>query len=326
MRKIFAHCFLSESQKRYLEKNFALNIHNSNEKILSSDELIAIASGYDGIICQGNVVSNEYIKKNCNTLKVISNVSVGYDNVDIEFASRNNVAVLNTPNILDDAVADLSIGLLIAAARKICEGNNYVKAGKWKKNSWPLFLGEDLSEETLGIIGMGNIGKKVAIRASAFNLKILYHNRNRLNNEDETTYNASYSDLDNLLNLSKYVLLLCPLTAQTKYLMNKQTFALMRKDAFIINMARGKIIKEYDLVQALENRVIAGAGLDVFEFEPKVSEKLMTMKNTVLMPHAGSATYTTRRSMVEMACKNITNFLLNDVKDNLVRVSVILNL
>jgi lactate dehydrogenase-like 2-hydroxyacid dehydrogenase len=318
MRKIFAHCFLSESQKRYLEKNFALNIHNSNEKILSSDELIAIASGYHGIICQGNVVSNKYIKKNCNTLKVISNVSVGYDNVDIEFASRNNVAVLNTPNILDDAVADLSIGLLIASARKICEGNNYVKAGKWKKNSWPLFLGEDLSEETLGIIGMGNIGKKVAIRASAFNLKILYHNRNRLNNEDETTYNASYSDLDSLLNLSKYVLLLCPLTAQTKYLMNKETFALMRKDAFIINMARGKIIKEYDLVQALENRVIAGAGLDVFEFEPKVSEKLMTMKNTVLMPHAGSATYTTRRSMVEMACKNITNFLLNDVKDNLV--------
>ena len=121
MRKIFAHCFLSESQKRYLEKHFALYIHNSNEKILSSDELISIASGYDGIICQGNVVSNEYIKKNCNILKVISNVSVGYDNVDIEFASRNNVAVLNTPNILDDAVADLSIGLLIASARKICE-------------------------------------------------------------------------------------------------------------------------------------------------------------------------------------------------------------
>jgi len=318
MRKIFAHCFLDESQKKYLEKNFALNIHNANEKILSPDELVAIASGYDGIICQGNIVSNEYIKKNCNILKVISNVSVGYDNVDIEFASRNNVAVLNTPNILDDAVADLSIGLLIASARKICEGNNYIKAGKWKKNSWPLFLGEDLSEQTLGIIGMGNIGKKVATRASAFNLKILYHNRNKLNNIDETTYNASYSGLDNLLNLSKYVLLLCPLTEQTEHLMNKETFSLMREDAFIINMARGRIIKEYDLVEALENKVIAGAGLDVFEFEPKVSDKLMTMKNTVLMPHAGSATYTTRRSMVEMACKNITNFLLNDVKDNLV--------
>ena len=318
MRKIFAHCFLSEIQKKYLEKNFALNVHNANEKILSPDELVAHASGYDGIICQGNIVSNEYIKKNCNILKVISNVSVGYDNVDIEFASRYSVAVLNTPNILDDAVADLSMGLLIASARKICEGNNYVKAGKWKKNSWPLFLGEDLNGQTLGIIGMGNIGKKVATRASAFNLKILYHNRNKLDNKDETTFNASYSDLDHLLNLSKYVLLLCPLTEQTKYLMNKETFALMRKDAFIINMARGKIIKEYDLVEALENKVIAGAGLDVFEFEPKVSDKLMTMKNTVLMPHAGSATYTTRRSMVEMACKNITNFLLNDVKDNLV--------
>ena len=318
MRKIFAHCFLSESQKRYLEKNFALNIHNSNEKILSSDELIAIASGYDGIICQGNVVSNEYIKKNCNTLKVISNVSVGYDNVDIEFASRNNVAVLNTPNILDDAVADLSIGLLIAAARKICEGNNYVKAGKWKKNSWPLFLGEDLNGQILGIIGMGNIGKKVAARASAFNLKILYHNRNKLNHKDETSFNASYSSLSHLLNVSKFVLLLCPLTDETRHLMKKETFALMRKDAFIINLARGKIIKEDDLVEALENKVIAGAGLDVFEFEPKVSKQLMSMENTVLMPHAGSATYTTRRSMVELACKNITNFLLHNVKDNLV--------
>jgi glyoxylate reductase len=318
MRKIFAHCFLNKNQKKYLEDNFYVNVHDANEKILSPDELVAHASGYDGIISQGNIISNEYIKKNSNILKVISNVSVGYDNVDIEFASRNNVAVLNTPNILDDAVADLSIGLLIASARKICEGNNYIKAGKWKKNSWPLFLGEDLSEQTLGIIGMGNIGKKVATRASAFNLKILYHNRNKLNNIDETTYNASYSGLDNLLNLSKYVLLLCPLTEQTEHLMNKETFSLMREDAFIINMARGRIIKEYDLVEALENKVIAGAGLDVFEFEPKVSDKLMTMKNTVLMPHAGSATYTTRRSMVEMACKNITNFLLNDVKDNLV--------
>ena len=207
MRKIFAHCFLNESQKKYLEKNFFVDIHNANEKILSTDELLTHASGYEGVICQGNVVSNEYIKKNCNKLRVISNVSVGFDNVDIEFATKYNVAVLNTPNILDDAVADLAIGLLIALARKICSGNNYVKAGKWKKNSWPLFLGEDLNEQILGIIGMGNIGKKVASRASAFNLKILYHNRNRLNHKDETRFNASYSTLRHLLNVSKFVLL-----------------------------------------------------------------------------------------------------------------------
>ena len=318
MTKIFAHCFLDESQKKYLEDNFSVNVHNANEKILSPEELIAHASGFEGVISQGNIISNEYIKKNCNILKVISNVSVGYDNVDVEFATKCNVAILNTPNILDDAVADLAMGLLIASARKICSGNNYVKAGKWKKNSWPLFLGEDLNEQILGIIGMGNIGKKVATRASAFNLKILYHNRNRLNYMDETSFNASYSSLSHLLNVSKFVLLLCPLTDETRHLMKKKTFALMREDAFIINLARGKIIKEDDLVEALENKVIAGAGLDVFEFEPKVSKQLMSMENTVLMPHAGSATYTTRRSMVELACKNITNFLLHNVKDNLV--------
>ena len=318
MREIFAHCFLDEIHKKYLEENFSVKVHNANEKILSPDELISRASGYDGIISQGNIISNEYIKKNCNILKVISNVSVGYDNVDIEFASKHNVAILNTPNILDDAVADLAMGLLIASARKICSGNNYVKAGKWKKNSWPLFLGEDLNEQILGIIGMGNIGKKVAKRARAFNLKILYHNRNKLNHKDETNLNASYATLKHLLQVSKFVLLLCPLTDQTRHLLNKETFALMRKDAFIVNLARGKIIKEDDLVEALENKVIAGAGLDVFEFEPKVSKQLMSMENTVLMPHAGSATYTTRRSMVELACKNITDFLLYNIKDNLV--------
>lgn len=318
MGKIFAHCFLSDSQKKYLETNFLLHVHNANKKILSPDELISFASGYDGVICQGNTVSNEYIKKNSNILKVISNVSVGYDNIDTEFATKYNVAIFNTPNILDDAVADLTMGLLIAVARKICSGNNYLKAGKWKKNSWPLFLGEDLNGQTLGIIGMGNIGKKVATRARSFNLKIIYHNRNKLNHKDETYLNASYYDLKHLLSLSKFVLLLCPLTDATKHLMNKETFALMRKDAFIINIARGKIIKEHDLVEALENKVIAGAGLDVFEFEPKVSKKLMSMENTVLMPHAGSATYKTRKTMVELACKNITNYLLNNVRDNLV--------
>ena len=126
MRKIFAHCFLNKNQKKYLEDNFYVNVHDANEKILSPDELVAHASGYDGIISQGNIISNEYIKKNSNILKVISNVSVGYDNVDVGFATRYHVAILNTPNILNDAVADLAMGLLIASARKICSGNNYV--------------------------------------------------------------------------------------------------------------------------------------------------------------------------------------------------------
>ena len=139
MRKIFAHCFLNADQKKYLEDNFLVNIHNANEKILSPDQLIEYASGYEGIISQGNFISNQYIKTNSNTLKAISNVSVGFDNVDVDYASKHKVAIFNTPNILDEAVADLALGLIISTARKICEGNNYVKAGKWKKNSWPLF-------------------------------------------------------------------------------------------------------------------------------------------------------------------------------------------
>ena len=318
MRKIFVHCFLNSNQKKYLKKNFFIKVHDANERILLPDELLNYASGYDGIICQGNCVSNKYIEKNKSILKVISNVSVGYDNVDVEFATKHKIAIFNTPSILDDTVADLTIGLLISVARKICEGNNFVKSGKWKKNSWPLFLGEDLKNEFLGIIGMGNIGKKVAERANAFNLKILYNNRNKLGIEEENKYMASYCSLEQLLRKSKYVVILAPLNKQTKHLMNERTFSMMRRDAFIINIARGKIINENDLVKALEKKIIAGAGLDVFEFEPAVNSKLLKMNNTVLMPHAGSASYKTRNQMVELACKNISDYLLYNLKKNLI--------
>ena len=175
MKKIFVHCFLNEKQKKYLEKKFYVTIHNSNETILTPEKFLKKASGFEGIICQGNVINKQFINKNKRILKAISNVSVGYDNIDIESATKNKIAVFNTPNILGDTVADFAIGLILSIARKICDGNNYVKAGKWKKNSWPLFLGEDLKGEKLGIVGMGNIGKKVAERAKAFKLKIFTH-------------------------------------------------------------------------------------------------------------------------------------------------------
>ena len=143
MKKIFVHCKLTNRQEVYLSKNFEIKLHDANDKILSPELLIEQASGFDGVICQGNTISNKYIKKNENILKAISNVSVGYDNLDINYATKKQVAVFNTPNILDDTVADMAIGLLISVARKICEGNKFVKAGKWKKNSWPLYLGED---------------------------------------------------------------------------------------------------------------------------------------------------------------------------------------
>ena len=325
MKKIFVHCNLTHKQEVYLSKNFEIKLHDANDNILSPKHLIEKASGFDGIICQGNIISNKYIEKNENILKAISNVSVGYDNVDINYATEKKVAVFNTPNILDDTVADFTIGLILALTRKICEGNSFVKAGKWKKNSWPLFLGEDLKNELLGIIGMGNIGKKIALRAQSFGLKIIYHNRNKLKKNIERKYSANYSSLENLLNKSKYVLLALPLNAKTKHLINEKTLSMMRKDAYIVNIARGKIIKECDLVMALENNIIAGAALDVFEYEPEVNKKLLTMKNTVLMPHAGSASFTTRNAMIDLALKNINDFFLLGKCNNLVNNNLFKN-
>lgn len=323
LKRIFVHCALKEKQESFLKKYFIIHKHNANKKVLSPEELIKVASEFEGIICQGNTVDKKYIYENKKYLKAISNVAVGYDNIDLDEANKYKIAVLNTPNLLDNAVADLTFGLLIAVSRKICSGNNYVKAGKWKKNSWPLFWGDDLNGENLGIIGMGNIGKKVAIRANAFGLNIIYHNRRRLDKNIEKMYSANYSNLKNLLNISKYVVILTPLNKTTNHLINKRTFAMMRKDSYIINMARGKVIKEADLVEALENNIISGAGLDVFEFEPKVNKKLTTMDNVVLMPHAGSATYKTRLGMMDLACKNIVNYLIYNKCDNIVNRDVL---
>ena len=323
MKKIFVHCSLADNQERFLKNHFVINKHDANKSTLSTTELLKLAGECEGIVCQGNLVDKRFLKENKNTLKVISNVAVGYDNIDVEEATKYKIAVFNTPNLLDDAVADLAFGLIISIARKICLGNEYVKKGNWKKNSWPLFWGDDLNGETLGIIGMGNIGKKVATRANSFGLNVLYHNRNRLDKDLEKKLSANYLDLFSLLNQSKYVVLLTPLNIGTKHLINKDTFAMMRKDAYIINMARGKIIKETDLVLALENNIIAGAGLDVFEFEPKVNKKLMNMSNVVLMPHAGSATYKTRMGMMDLACKNLVNYLVYNKYDNLVNREIL---
>ncbi len=323
MKKIFVHCSLTENQESFLRKHFIIKKHDANESVISTDELLKVAGKFEGIVCQGNLVDKKYIKENKNILKAISNVAVGYDNIDVEEATKYKIAVFNTPNILDDVVADLTLGILISVSRKICLGNSYVKADKWKKNSWPLFWGDDLKGETVGIIGMGNIGKKVARRVNAFGLNIVYHNRNRLDKNTEKKLSANYLDLKSLLMQSKYVVLLTPLNKETEHLINKNAFDVMRKDSFIINMARGKIIKEEDLVSALENNKIAGAGLDVFEFEPKVNKKLMTMDNVVLMPHSGSATYKTRIGMMDLACKNIVNYLVHGSNDNLVNKRIL---
>tara|TARA_E500000178_G_scaffold10436_1_gene10237 strand:- start:317 stop:1294 length:978 start_codon:yes stop_codon:yes gene_type:complete len=323
MKKLYIHCNIPENEVRRLKKNFSLKIHNADNKILDERELLTNASGFDGIISQGNQINEKFLNKNRKILKVISNVGVGFDNIDINSASRYGIAVLNTPGVLNYTMADYTIGMLLSLTRRICEGDNFVRAGKWKGNSWPLFWGSDLFNESLGIIGMGNIGKEVAKRAITFGVKIFYNNRKKLKEEEEKKLNIKYLEFNDLITKCKFIILLCPLNKDSKYLFNKEIFKRMRNDSILINVARGKIIKELDLVEALKFNHIGGAALDVFENEPKVNKKLFELKNVILMPHAGSATSTTRKKMISMACQNICEYLLFKDCKNLVNKEIL---
>lgn len=318
MNKIFAHCRLPKKELEILRENFFLKTHSSKYIILNEDEFFKRAKGFNGIISQGNIINKNYIKTNKECLRAISNVGVGYDNINIEAATENGVAVFNTPNLMNGAVADLTIGLILAVVRKICLGNKFVKERKWKGNSWDFFWGDSLQSERLGIIGLGNIGKEVAIRAASFGLEVFYNNRNKLSNNIEKKYKVKFLNFEELISSCKFVVLLLPLTKSSKYLFSKKQFKKMRKDSYIINVARGKIIKEIDLVEALQKNIIAGAALDVFENEPKVEKKILAFNNVVLMPHAGSATRNARMKMMELACNNLKNFFMNGSLENLV--------
>ncbi len=318
MKKIFVHCRLPDNELKKLKENFFLKTHSSKSIILNENDFLKKAAGSHGVISQGNIINKNFIQVNKDSLSVISNVGVGYDNIDIDAATKNGVAVFNTPNLMNDAVADLTIGLIISLARRICDGNEFVKTGKWKGNSWDLFWGENLNSESLGIIGLGNIGKEVAKRAISFGLNVFYNNRNKLNENVEKKYKVSYLNFEDLIAKCKFIVLLLPLTKSSKHLFTKKVFKKMRNDSFLINVARGKIIKEADLVYALLKKEIAGAALDVFENEPKVEKKLLGFKNVVLMPHAGSATAFARLEMMKLACNNLTNYLLKGEFKNLV--------
>ncbi len=316
MYKIFAHTWLPVDVKVELEKRFDLTVHNANDSILSPEEFSIWANGANGLICQGNVVDEKYINENKNTLEIISNVAVGIDNINIQAATDNNVLVTNTPGVLNMAVADMTMGLLLAVARRISEADRFTRAGYFTGNPFPLMWGADLAGETLGIIGMGNIGQEVARRANAFKLQVIYNNRNKLDPTLEDELQVERYSIGDLLNISKYVVLLCPLTKETYHLIGKTELQKMRKDSFLINISRGPVVDEECLVEALLNKRIAGAGLDVYENEPKFDKRLLKMDNVILTPHAGSATVGTRPGMVRLAASNIIAHFSGGVAPN----------
>ncbi|MGE0801891.1 MAG: 2-hydroxyacid dehydrogenase [Lautropia sp.] len=262
-----------------------------------------LASRVVGLLCTLRTPVGRPLFDALPALRVVSNNAVGFDNIDVDAATRSGVLICNTPGVLNDAVADLTFGLVLCLGRKLVQLDRFVRDGSWSKGAAP--LAADIAGKTLGVLGMGRIGRLVAQRARAFGMQVTYHNRNR-DNDAESQGLASYVTREALFREADFVCVLVPLSDQTRNSIGKAEFEMMKKTAFFVNTSRGTVVDEQALIEALRNGTIAGAGLDVMVKEPlPPSSPLCDMPNVVLLPHVGSATVETRRAMAELAVDNL---------------------
>jgi gluconate 2-dehydrogenase len=291
-----------------LEKEYEVTSFHNHEYIGNPDFDLALKKA-EGIIGLALKVTKELLD-NAPNLKVVCNVSVGYDNLDLEELTKRKILATNTPGVLDDTTADAIFGLLLSTARRIPELDQFVKSGQWDISLQPDQYGVDVHHKTLGIIGMGNIGRAIARRAHfGFGMDILYHNRSK-NKEAEELYQASYCDFDDLLTQSDFVCLMVPATKETEKMIGVKEFKKMKKSAIFINGSRGKNVDEEALYHALVNKEIHAAGIDVFTKEPTNPDNpLLTLKNIVTLPHIGSSTTECEYNMSKLAAKNLRTAL-----------------
>ena len=284
---------------------------------MTDEKRFTLMSKADAIISLLRDKFDEKILRKCQKLKVISNYAVGYDNIDINAAKRLGISVCNTPDVLTETTADLAFAIMLSAARNVCSSQRFLKEGKYHGWEPDLFLGYDIYGKTIGIIGAGKIGQAIAKRAMGFGMKILYYKRKR-NDKFEILTSAEYVDVPEILRSSDFISLNTPLTTETYHLIGEKEFALMKRNAIIVNTSRGAVIDEYSLIGALKNKLIAGCALDVFEFEPDISNELLSLENVVLTPHIGSASFDTRKKMAIIAAKNVISVLNGEDCPNLV--------
>ncbi|WP_313804811.1 D-glycerate dehydrogenase [Cytobacillus sp.] len=303
----------------HLEKSCDVSIWNYENTPVPREVLEEHIAEADGLFCLITESINEELLKKATKLKVISNMAVGYNNIDIEAASKKGVTVTNTPGVLTETTADLTFALLMATARRITEASSFLREGQWQTWSPMLLTGQDIYQSTIGIIGLGRIGEALARRAKGFNMNIIYHNRSRkLQAEEEL--GLQYVSLEDLLKKSDYVCIMTPYTPETHNLIRKEHFQLMKNTAILINTARGGIVNEKDLYQALAEGEIWAAGLDVFEQEPvALDHPLLTLPNVVTLPHIGSASISTRLKMAEVAADNLLRVLNGEIPRNVVK-------
>jgi glyoxylate reductase len=280
-----------------------------HERPPERDELLEAVSGASGVLSTATeTMDGEVMDAAGKNLRIIANMAVGYDNIDVEAAGERGVVVTNTPGVLDETTADVAFMLLLAAARRLGEGERLLRAGKWEWWGPKQLMGRDVWGKRLGIIGFGRIGQALARRAKGFGMDILYHNRSR-REEAEQELGARYLELDDLLKTADFISIHTPLTPETTHLIGAQELRKMKPQAVLVNTSRGPVVDEAALADALADRRIFAAGLDVYEEEPTVHPKLLELETVVLAPHIGSASVETRDKMAALAAENIVAVL-----------------
>ena len=290
------------------------------------EETVEMAAECDGFLPEGIDIIDDEVLANASRLKVIGNRAVGTDNVDIPAATRNGILLTNTPGILQDACADMTFALLLSFARQVTRSDRAIRAGKWTVFDQTPYLGLDVYNKTLGIFGFGGIGQKVARRAAGFDMRVIYYSRTRRPDAERELGAEWAGDLETLLRESDYLCLHCPLTDETRGLMGEDEFAMMKPSAVLVNMARGPVVQQKALYEALAGNVIAGAAIDVCDPEPMpVDDPLLTLDNLVITPHIGSASAATFTAMGMMAARSIVAALSGEPVENMVNPDALAN-
>ena len=321
--KIYITRQIPEAGIKKLEKKGYEIVINPKDKVLRKEELIAVLKegNFDAVLCLlTDKIDDEVLAAAGPKTKIFANYAVGIDNIDLQAAQKRGIVVSNTPGVLTETVAEFTIGLIFAVTKRIVEADEFTRRGKFVGWAPMLFLGSDLKEKTLGIIGLGRIGGEVARRMhDGFDMNIIYYDAKR-NEELEKIYKVKYADLETLLKTSDIVSIHVPLLPTTRHLISAKEMAMMKPTAYLVNSSRGPVLDETALVEALRNKVIRGAAIDVYEKEPALTPGLADLDNIVITPHIASASLETRSKMAEMAADNIIAALAGETPPNLVKV------
>lgn len=314
---VFVTRMLPEPAMNYLKEYCNVEV-NPDDRVLSRDELLVKVKGRDAVLSQlTDSIDDSVFEAAGSQCRIFANYAVGYNNIDVDAATRRGVMITNTPGVLTDATADLAWTLLFATARRVVESDAFLRSGKYQGWGPMLLLGLDITGKTLGIIGGGRIGQNFAEKAKAFSMKILY-NDIKPNDGFERDTGATFVDKETLLREADFISLHVPLLPTTHHLIGASEFKIMKKTAVLINTSRGPVVNEEELVAALETGEIWGAGLDVLEHEPELTPGLAELQNVVILPHVASATIATRNNMGLMAARNIVAAMLGEIPPNLV--------